>query len=98
MFAFIVENCCDVSVFHCFSCHGYGLAECGAYIIDAVESYYIHVLSLLLVVPRPCVAGLVVSVAEFFNLCFICGVIAGFMELVDASEREAVFAFTFATY
>ena len=38
-----------------------------------------------------------VSVAEFFNLCFICGVIAGFMELADASEREAVLAFTFAT-
>ena len=96
MFAFVVKNCCDVSVFHCFSCRGYGLAECGAYIIDAVESYYIHVLFLSLGAP-PVWAGAVVSVAEFFNLCFICGVIAGFMELADASECEAVLAFTFAT-
>ena len=95
MFAFVVKNCCDVSVFRCFSCRGYGLAECGAYIIDAVESYYIHVLFLSLGVP-PLRTGRVVSVAEFFNLCFICGVIAGFMELVDAAEDETVFAFTFA--
>ena len=96
MFAFVIKNCCGISVFHCFSCHGYGLAECGAYIIDAVESYYIHVLFLSLGAP-PVWAGAVVSVAEFFNLCFICGVIAGFMELADASERETVLAFTFAT-
>ena len=97
MFAFIVENGCDYSVFRCFSFCFYGLAECGAYIIDAVESYYIHVLFLSLDGAPPLRAGRVVSVAEFFNLCFICGVIAGFMELVDASEGETVFAFTFAT-
>ena len=45
---------------------------------------------------RSCV--LVVSVAEFFNLCSICGVIIGFLELGDASERETVLALTFAAY
>lgn len=96
MFAFIVKNGCGFSVFHCFSCRGHGLSECVAYIFDAVESYYIHVL--FLSVGYPTLAdGAGVSVAEFFNLCFICGVIAGFMELADASERETVLAFTFAT-
>lgn len=96
MFAFIVENGCSVPVVHCFSCRCYGLFECVAYIFGTVEFYYIHVLFLSLGAP-PVWAGAVVSVAEFFNLCFICGVIAGFMELADASEREAVLAFTFAT-
>ena len=96
MFAFIVENGCSVPVVHCFSCRCYGLFECVAYIFGTVEFYYIHVLFLSLGAP-PLRAGAVVSVAEFFNLCFICGVIAGFMELADASECEAVLAFTFAT-